>query len=86
MSYISRSTRELRGNDRVKGRGQRHGAETWGRNQGQKQGAKTWGRDQGQKQGAKTRGRDRGQKPGRHLLSSLSPAIAQYIPVPNQVP
>ena len=51
MSYISRSTRELRGNDRVKGRGQRHGAETWGR-------------DQGQRPGAKARGKDKGQRPG----------------------
>lgn len=42
MSYISRSTRELRGNDRQR--------------QGQRQGAKTWGRDMGQRPGAETKG------------------------------
>jgi hypothetical protein len=50
MSYIGRFTRELRGNNRVKGRGkdigQRYRAETRGKSQGQRQEAETRGRNQ----------------------------------------
>ena len=42
MSYISRSTRELRGNNR-----QRQGAKAGGKDMGQRHGAETWGRDRG---------------------------------------